>query len=79
MDLGGHFPYLICIVLAMTGLYVVMAKGNLVKKVISLSMFQTAVFLFYISMAAKHGATAPIHWDALGDRGSAANDEILSE
>jgi multicomponent Na+:H+ antiporter subunit C len=55
-----HYNYLIYIVLMMIGLYGAIAKVNLVKKVISLSLFQTAVFLFYISMAVKEGGTAPI-------------------
>lgn len=55
-----HYNYLIYIILMMVGLYGAIAKVNLVKKVISLSLFQTAVFLFYISMAVKTGGTAPI-------------------
>jgi len=65
-----HYNYLIYVILMMIGLYGAIAKVNLVKKVISLSMFQTAVFLFYISMAVKHDATAPIRWDELGDHAS---------
>ena len=56
-----HYNYLIYVILMMIGLYGAIAKVNLVKKVIALAMFQTAVFLFYISMSAKEGATAPIH------------------
>lgn len=55
-----HYNYLIYIILMMVGLYGAIAKVNLVKKVISLSLFQTAIFLFYISMAVKDGGTAPI-------------------
>ena len=57
---GGHFPYLVCVVLAMTGLYVVMAKGNLVKKMIGLNLFQVSVIMFYVSMGRVDGGTAPI-------------------
>ena len=46
---------LICI-----GLWVVMVRGNLFKKVIGLNIFQTGVFLFYISMGYIRGGTAPI-------------------
>ena len=62
-----HYNYLIYVVLMMIGLYGAIAKVNLVKKVIALGMFQTAVFLFYISMAVKTGGTAPIFWEALGE------------
>ena len=44
----------------MTGLYIVVAKGNLVKKIIGLSIFQTSVFMLYISASNVTGGTAPI-------------------
>ncbi len=56
----GHVNYWLFVVLMMTGLYVVVAKGNLVKKIVGLNMFQTAVFMLYISMGKVHGGTAPI-------------------
>ena len=45
--------YVIYIVLMLIGLYAVLAKGNLVKKVIGLNILQTAVFLFYLSIGRK--------------------------
>ena len=59
-DLFAHYNYWIVIVLVMLGMYVVMANPNLVKKVIGLNIFQTAVFIFYISMGELEGGTAPI-------------------
>ncbi len=56
----GLFNYWVVIVLMMTGLYVVIARSNLVKKVIGLSVFQSAVIMFYISMGKVAGGTAPI-------------------
>ena len=56
----GLFNYLIVIVLMMTGLYVTIAKGNLVKKVIGLNIFQVSVIMFYVSMGKITGGTAPI-------------------
>ena len=44
----------------MTGLYIVSAKGNLVKKIVGLNIFQTSVFMLYISMGKIAGGTAPI-------------------
>jgi len=44
----------------MTGFYIVISRGNLIKKVIGLSIFQTSVFLLYISMGKVEGGTAPI-------------------
>ena len=49
--IAGHFNYWIAIVIIMIGLYGVIAKRNLVKQAISLSIFSTGIFLFYISMA----------------------------
>jgi len=56
----GHMNYWLFIVLMMTGLYIVVAKGNLVKKIVGLNIFQTAVFMLYISMGKVAGGTAPI-------------------
>jgi len=44
----------------MIGLYAMISKNNLVKKIIGMNIFQTAIILFYISIGAKRGATIPI-------------------
>lgn len=56
----GLYNYWIVIILMMAGFFVVMASGNLIKKLVGLSIFQTSVFLLYISMGKVHGGTAPI-------------------
>jgi len=56
----GHMNYWLFTVLMMTGLYIVVAKGNLIKKIVGLNLFQTAVFMFYISIGKVTGGTAPI-------------------
>jgi len=63
----GLFNYWVVIVLMMTGLYVVIARSNLVKKIIGLSVFQSAVIMFYISMGKIKGGTAPILLQAHGE------------
>jgi len=60
LELLGHYNYWVVIVLMMTGFYVVIARGNLVKKIVGLNIFQTSVFLFYISMGKIIGGTPPI-------------------
>jgi len=60
--LWSHYNYIIYILLMMIGLYAVLAKGNLVKKVIGLNILQTAVFLFYLSIGKVDGGLAPIIW-----------------
>jgi multicomponent Na+:H+ antiporter subunit C len=59
-DILGLFNYWIVIVLMMTGFYTVIARPNLIKKVIGLFIFQTSVFILFISMAKVEGGTAPI-------------------
>ena len=55
-----HYSYWAVAILLMIGLYTVMAHSNLVKKLIGLSIFQSAVFLMYISLGKREGGTAPI-------------------
>ncbi len=56
----GLYNYWVVVVLMMIGLYIVIAHGNLIKKIVGLTIFQTSVFIFYISMAKVDGGTAPI-------------------
>ncbi len=60
MEVPGLFNYWIVIALMMTGFYVVISRGNLIKKVVGLNIFQTSVFILYISMGKIIGGTAPI-------------------
>jgi len=60
MELLGLYNYWVFVALLMIGFYAVIAKSNLVKKLIGLSIFQAAVFLLYISMDKVEGGTAPI-------------------
>lgn len=56
----GLYNYWIVFLLMMTGLYVVIVSTNLVKKIIGLNIFQTSVFILYISIGKVSGGTAPI-------------------
>ena len=58
--LAGKYNYWIYTILMMTGLYAMIAKNNLVKKIIGMNIFQTSIILFYVSTAYKSGATLPI-------------------
>ncbi len=55
-----RYNYWIVIILMMIGLYIVISRGNLVKTVIGLNVFQTSVFIFYITIGKIAGGTAPI-------------------
>jgi len=59
-DLPGLYNYWIVIFLMMSGFYVVIARGNLVKKLVGLNVFQASVFILYITMGKVTGGTAPI-------------------
>ena len=59
LELLGHFNYWVFAIVLSVGLYTVIAKVNLVKKLIGLSIFQSAVFLMYITMDKVEGGTAP--------------------
>lgn len=61
------FHYWVFVVLLIIGFYGVMTRSNLMKKLLGLSIFQSAVFLLFISMGNVEGGTAPIvldgNWD----------------
>ena len=58
--LYGHLPYWLFITLMLSGLFIVVSRGNLIKKIVGLNIFQTSVFMFYISIGKITGGTAPI-------------------
>ncbi len=60
MAFAGLYNYWVVVVLMMIGFYVVIAHGNLVKKIFGLNIFQVSVFVLYISMSKVVGGTAPI-------------------
>jgi multicomponent Na+:H+ antiporter subunit C len=68
MEILGLYNYWVFAVLLMTGLFTVIAKANLIKKLIGLAMFQAAVFLLYITMDKVEGGTAPIIQNAAPDQ-----------
>jgi len=66
----GHLPYWLFIILMLSGLFIVVSRGNLIKKIVGLNIFQTSVFMFYISIGKVSGGTAPILLDkTIGESG----------
>lgn len=63
----GKFNYWVYIILMMIGFYAMIAKSNLVKKLVGMNIFQTAIILFFISIGSKKGATIPIIQEGAGD------------
>ena len=60
MSVASHFSYWATIFLMVMGLYILIARGNLIKKLVGLSIFQTSVYLLYIAPGKLIGGTAPI-------------------
>ena len=60
MGFPGLYNYWIVVILMMAGFYVVIARGNLIKKLVGLNVFQASVFVLYITMGKVSGGTAPI-------------------
>jgi len=60
MEVLGHFNYWIVVVLMMIGFYALIARGNLIKKIVGLNIFQASVFLLFISFGKVSGGSAPI-------------------
>ena len=60
MNIWSHFSYAITVFLMVAGLYIVIARGNLIKKLVGLGIFQTSVYLLYIAPGKLIGGTAPI-------------------
>lgn len=56
----ADYNYWIVVVLMMIGFYILISRGNLVKKLVGLNVFQTSVFMLYISLGKVSGGTAPI-------------------
>ncbi len=65
MDILGHYNYWIVIFLMMAGFYTVISNGNLVKKIAGLNIFQTSVFIMFISMGYVSGGAPPILEDGI--------------
>lgn len=63
----GNINHWITVFLIMAGLYIIVARSNMIKKLVGLSIFQTSVYLLYISPGKIMGGTAPIlspEWEA---------------
>lgn len=56
----GLYNYWIVVFLMMAGFYIVVAHGNLIKKLVGLNIFQASVFILYITFGKVTGGTAPI-------------------
>lgn len=59
-SISGQLHYWLTATLLLIGLYGMLAKPNLVRKLMAMNILQVAVIMFFISLAAKSGATVPI-------------------
>ena len=60
MSTGAHFAYWAAVFLMMAGLYIVIARDNLVKKLVGVALLQSSVYLLYVAPGKLLGGTAPI-------------------
>ena len=65
IEIPGLLNYWMVIILMMSGFYVVISHGNLIKKIVGLNVFQVSVFVFYITISKVDGGAAPILDDAI--------------
>ena len=59
-QVAGLYNYWVVVILMMAGLYIMIARYNLIKKIIGLGLFQTSIFYLYITLGKVTGGTAPI-------------------
>ena len=60
MDILSSFNYWIVVILMMIGFYIIIANNNLIKKIIGINIFQTSIFIMFISMGKVIDGTPPI-------------------
>ena len=69
----AKYNYWLYVILMMIGLYAMIVKNNLIKKLVGMNIFQTAIILFYVSIGYKFNATLPIIQSAHGGHHEAIN------
>ncbi len=72
----AKYNYWLCIILMMIGLYAMISKNNLIKKLVGMNIFQTSIILFYVSIGYKANATIPIIENAHGG-GHSAHELVI--
>ena len=73
----AKYNYWLYIILMMIGLYAMIVKNNLIKKLVGMNIFQTAIILFYVSIGYKTNATIPIIKNAHGDHSDGAHKLVI--
>ncbi len=73
----AKYNYWIYITLMMIGLYAMIAKNNLIKKIVGMNILQTAIILLYVSIGAKKGATIPILEHGHGDKAHTVGPQLV--
>ena len=64
---AGLWNYWAVIILMMIGLYIMISRGNLVKKMMGMNIFQVSVIMLYVSMGKVKGGTPPILIEGVTD------------
>ena len=74
-EIASRFPYWASGALIAVGLYGMIGKRNLVKKLIGMNIFQSAIILFFIAGSLREGATLPIFFEGDGHSAGPVNPE----
>ena len=74
-EIAARFPYWMTAALLVVGLYGMIGKRSLVKKLIGMNIFQSAIILFFVAGSLREGGSLPILFEAAGRNGAAANAE----
>jgi multicomponent Na+:H+ antiporter subunit C len=64
-EIIAHYNQWVTIFLMIGGLYIVIARGNMIKKLVGLGIFQTSVYLLYLSAGKIIGGSPPILEDGI--------------
>ncbi|MDA1036474.1 MAG: NADH-quinone oxidoreductase subunit K, partial [Chloroflexi bacterium] len=72
-DIAARFPYWASGALIAVGLYGMIGKRSLVKKLIGMNIFQSAIILFFIAGSLREGATLPILFEGEGHAAGTVN------
>ena len=74
-DVAARFPYWMTAALIVVGLYGMIGKRSLVKKLIGMNIFQSAIILFFVAGSLREGGSLPILFEGTGHSGAPASAE----
>ena len=77
-EIAARFPYWMTAALLVVGLYGMIGKRSLVKKLIGMNIFQSAIILFFVAGSLREGGSLPILFEAAGDAAVASAEDFVN-